>query len=124
LHFAAFYCGGAESVERNSRGAPIPISDLLNACDAPKNAVEMVLLLIDKGADMLSETNDGETPQDIATRFERDEIAEILAMAARKEAVRRAQCEAFAMAKQERLGAESWIHELEDGVVKMVLEYV
>ena len=126
LHFAAFYCGGPDAVERASCGAPIRIVDLY--ADIPKNAAEMVQLLIARGADVLSETNEGQTPAALATEFERPQIAAVLEaaqIAAELEAVRRrAQCEAFAMAQHERLGAGSGVPELEDGVVKMVLEYV
>jgi len=42
--------------------------------------------------------------------------------AVRRETVRRARCEAFAMGHQERLGAGSRVRWLDAGVVRMVLE--
>ena len=46
------------------------------------------------------------------------------AEAERREAVRRARCEAFAMGHQERLGAGSRVRWLDAGVVQMVLKQV
>ena len=104
-------------MERNACGAPIKFSNLFAV--SPENAEAMVQLLLAKGADLLSETNDGETPEALATGFERPQIAAVL-----KEAVSRAKHEAFAMAQHERLGEGSLVPQLEVGVVKMVLECV
>ena len=58
----------------------------------------VVRLLLHKGADLQAKTHDGQTAEDIATAFSHPQIAAMLkAEAERREAVRRAQCEAFAM---------------------------
>jgi len=56
----------------------------------------------------------------VATAESRLQIAEML----KAEALRRAQCEAFAMGQLERLGAGSMVRGLDPGVVRMVLEHV
>ena len=82
-------------------------------------------VLLDEGADLQSKTHDGRTAEDIATAQSNTEVVAMLkAEAVRREAVRRAQCEAFAMGHQERLGAGSWVSDLDAGVVRMVLEQV
>jgi len=77
-------------------------------------------LLLDKGADEQSKTNGGTTPAEMATASSNPEVAAML----QAEGLRRAQCVAFAMGQQERLGAGSRVQELEVGVVRMVLDQV
>jgi hypothetical protein len=88
---------------------------------------ETARLLLEHGADLQSRTDDGltprQTPEDVATAQQRPQIVAMLqAEAERREAVRRARCEAFAMGHQERLGAGSRVGWLDAGVVRMVLE--
>ena len=89
-------------------------------CAAVQGRAAVLQLLLDKGADVQSKSNDGMTPFDVATAGSHHQIAAIL----KAEAKRRAMSEAFAMGQQERLGAGSWVQELEAGVVRMVLEQV
>jgi ankyrin repeat protein len=77
-------------------------------------------LLLDKGADVMAFDNDGRTPQDFATAASRLQIKAMI----EAEALRRVQRLAFAMGQQTRLGAGSAVQELEEGVVRMVLELV
>ena len=84
---------------------------------AVHNRKAVVQLLMQRGAEVLATTNAGQTPEDMATRNGRRQIATML----KAEALRRAQCEAFAMGQHERLGAGSWVQELEPGVVQMVV---
>ena len=92
----------------------------------------VVYSLLGNGADLLSKNTAGRTAEELATDGHQHEIAAMLkaeierrqAEAERREAVRRAQCEAFAMGHQERLGAGSRVRELDAGVVQMVLECV
>jgi hypothetical protein len=86
---------------------------------AEQGHANVVRVLIDNGADLLSVTNLGETAYDIANGTHK-EVAAML----KAETVRRAQCEAFAMGQQERLGAGSWVRWLDAGLVRMVLEQV
>ena len=85
----------------------------------------MARVLLRKGADLQSKTDDGRTAEDIATARSHPQVAAMLkAETERREAVHRARCEAFAMGCQERRGAESWVQELDEGVMRMVLEQV
>jgi hypothetical protein len=77
-------------------------------------------ILLDNGADEQQKTNAGSTPEDFATAGPHP----LLAVMLKAVAVRRAQCVAFAMGNQERLGAGSWVQERDAGVVLMVLEQV
>ena len=72
------------------------------------------------GAPMQAKPIEGQTPEEVALAFSYPEIAAML----QAEAGRRAQCVAFAMVQHERLGAGSWVQELDAGVVRMVLERV
>ena len=80
----------------------------------------MVHHLLDKGADESAETHDGETPEHFATGQGHLQTAAMI----RAVAASRARWVAFAMGQQERLGAGSPVHELDAGVVRMVLEHV
>ncbi|KAJ1471013.1 ankyrin repeat-containing domain protein [Baffinella frigidus] len=85
----------------------------------------VAMMLLGKEADLQSKTNAGRTPEDTATvRFHFKVAGMIKAEEERREAVHRAQCVAFAMGHQERLGLGSWVQELDAGVVQMVLERV
>jgi len=77
----------------------------------------VVQLLIQRGAELSATTDAGLTPEDMATVGAHLQIAAML----KAEALRRAQCEAFAMGQHERLGAGSWVQELEPGVVQMIV---
>ena len=72
------------------------------------------------GADEQTQTNDGRTPEDVATTEGHHQIAAML----KAEGVRRAQCVAFAMGHHARLGEGTWVEELDAGVVRMVLAEV
>ncbi|KAJ1478515.1 ankyrin repeat-containing domain protein [Baffinella frigidus] len=81
---------------------------------------DVVRLLLDRGADVSAKTTEGSTPEQFASARNQHQIAAML----RAEVLRRAQCEAFAMGQHSRLGAGSWVQDLEAGVVRMVLELV
>ena len=110
-------------------------------------------LLVDNGAELSAKDNAGRTPEDVAHSRPRlnvlsnrgpvpteegiaAAVARRLAAAAaeqaaievmlKAEAVRRAQCEAFAMGLHQRLGAASWVQGLafEVGVLQMILDLV
>ncbi|KAJ1474297.1 hypothetical protein T484DRAFT_1832942 [Baffinella frigidus] len=86
---------------------------------------EMTRLLLDHGADVSAEDKYGRTAEDLANANLHSRVVAMLrAETARREAVRRAQCVAFAMGQHERLGAGSRVRGLEPGVVRMVLEQV
>lgn len=91
------------------------------------HGAEMVKLLCDGGCDVVSRDYKRRTPEKLAIREKKPEVAAILkAEVVRREAVaeaeRRARCEAFAMGNHERLGVESQVLSLDAGVVRMVLE--
>jgi len=79
-------------------------------------------ILIHHGADILGETAAGETVEQLATRrahhHNHHEVLEMI----QTETLPRAKCVAFAMALQERLGADSGVKVLDPEVVRMVLE--
>ena len=84
-----------------------------------------MILLLANGADLQSKTNAGRTPEDAAIMRQNVQIAAMIrAEAARREAMRRAKCEAFAMGQLERLGAVSRVRALDPGVVRMVLDHL
>jgi len=116
---------GADSSSKNNAGW----TSLHWAAEAGPKAV--VQLILHNGADLQSRTHfsvlggGGQTPEDVAILRQRPQIVAMLqAEPARREAVRRAQCEAFAMGHHERLGAGSRVQGLDAGVVRMVLEYL
>ena len=80
----------------------------------------VVRLLFDAGADVLAKTNKGQTPEDMAVTGSHSHVAAML----KAEAVRRAQCEAFATGQHERLGSGSWVRCLDAGVARMVMDFV
>ena len=77
-------------------------------------------LLLDMGVDEQTQTNDGQTPGDVATTEGHHQIAALL----KAEGVRRAQCVAFAMGHHERLGEGTRAPGLDAEVVRMVLDQV
>ena len=89
---------------------------------------EVVRVLLQHGGDVHSKSDDGRTPEDLASL----EVASLgesrpyfqIAAMLKAEAVRRAKCEAFAMGMHARLGVGSRVLELDEGVVRMVLEQV
>jgi hypothetical protein len=88
---------------------------------AANSGNETVLrLLLDTGADEKTQTDDGRTPENVATAQGHHQVATML----KAEGVRRAQCVAFAMGHHERLGSGTPVQELDAGVVRMVLEQV
>ena len=92
---------------------------------AVRGRVKVVQLLLEHGADLQLRNSQGQTPEDMATfRSQLEVAAMIKAEEVRREELRMAQCVAFAMGHQERLGTRSWVQELDAGVVRMVLEQV
>jgi len=79
-----------------------------------------VRVLLKRGADIHSKSDDGRNPEDLASARSHLQIAAMLKV----EAERRAKCEAFAMGLHERLGAGSRVQEIDEGVVRMVLAQV
>ena len=129
LHFAADR--GHESVVLILLEHGAEVSSKLDAgftplhCAAAGGHDTVVRVLVYKGADLQSKSNDGRTAEDMATAYSHPLVAAMLnGEAMRREAARRARCEAFAMGHQERLGAGSWVRWLDAGVVRMVLEQV
>jgi hypothetical protein len=78
----------------------------------------VVKMLLDKGADEQAKTNNGMTPETLATRESHHHTAALL----KAEGVRRVTFVAFAMGYHERLGAGSMVQGLEPEMVRMVLE--
>jgi len=129
LHAAALYGHGAVVRILLEHGAEV--SSTTNTGRTPLHFAALdgdetvARLLLHKGADLQSKTPDGRTAEDIATARSHPQIAAMIkAEAERREAVRRARREAFAMGHQERLGAGSRVRWLDAGVVRMVLEQV
>jgi len=79
----------------------------------------VVRLLLDHGADLSATTERGQTPEALAIACSRHQIAAML----KAEPTQR-KCVAFAMGLHARLGPGSLVWELEEGVVRMVLELV
>jgi ankyrin repeat protein len=152
LHWAAVVGGeavtrlllehGADvSSKNNSGGTPLHL-------DARSGNQAVALLLLQAGANVSATDTAGDTPEDIATAASHLELAAML----EEEAVSRAKCVAFAMGQHARLGAVSWVqkldarwfgwlggqggasfigvragswvHELDPGVVRMIVEQV
>lgn len=82
--------------------------------------LETAILLLEHGADVSAEDNFGQTSENFANSASHFFLAVIL----KAEAVIRAKCLAFAMGKQERLGAGSWVQVLTSGVVRMIVRQV
>jgi hypothetical protein len=86
--------------------------------------------LLANGADLISVDNDGYTAGHLAMEYQRPTIAALIAAEGPRrvliaaEAVRIAQCEAFAMGQQERLGVVSRVQWLHPEVVRMVTDLV
>ena len=91
------------------------LSPLHSAAENGNTAIARMLL--DRGADVRAMTRSGETPEDCASAAGHEEVAALL----RAVASRRAQCEAFAMGLQKRLGVGSRVLGLHPEVVRMVL---
>ena len=86
---------------------------------------EAVARLLVGQADLQWKNTSGQTPHDLATVRQHHSVAALLTEEAEhREKGRRAQCVAFAMGHQERLGTGSWVQDLDAGVVQMVLERV
>ena len=81
--------------------------------------VTRVRLLIEEGANTSSRNNKGRTPDELAASRKHLQVVAILKTEARRQTFF-----AFAMGQHERLGDESWVHGLDAGVVRMVLEHV
>ena len=79
----------------------------------------VVRLLLDHGADLSATMDMGQTPEALAVACSRYDMAVML----RAEPTLR-KCVAFAMGMHARLGPGSLVWELEEGVVRMVLELV
>ncbi|KAJ1491590.1 ankyrin repeat-containing domain protein [Baffinella frigidus] len=91
---------------------------LAGARAALEGREEMVRLLLESGAEASAKDTDGRTPEHVATARWHFRVASTL----RAEETRRAL--AFAMGQHARLGAGSWVRELDAGVVQMVLDLV
>ena len=135
LHVASFAGRDAVVVILLEHGADLTAKDMQGRTAihwaASEGHLETCQLLLDRGADLLSKTIDGRTPEDMARQnpfsvagTSLQIVAMLKAEMRRREAVRRAQCVAFAMGHQERLGAGSRVQWLDAGVMRMVLEEV
>jgi ankyrin repeat protein len=80
----------------------------------------LTVLLLDKGADEQAQTNAGNTPKHFAEAGLHHQVGAILQAVG----VRRAKCVAFAMGHHERVGVGSRVKELDQKVLRMVLERV
>jgi Ankyrin repeats (3 copies) len=99
-----------------------------------RGRIHTVRMLLDNGAEFLEPcgrldiTPTAKMELDSLRIFNPDRVLHelihvmLLAEPARREALRVAACEAFAMGHQERLGASSWVRGLDAGVIRMVLE--
>ena len=129
LHFAA--AGGHEAMVLILLEHGAEVSSKMDGGYTPLHAAAyrghetVARVLLHMGADLQSKTHDGQTAEDIATTHSHPQVAAMLkAETERREAVRKAQCVAFAMGHQERVGAGSKVWWLDEGVVRMVLEQV
>jgi hypothetical protein len=87
---------------------------------AHKGHEQVILMLLEHGADVSSTDLLGRTPEGVATSHSHLQAAAML----KAEALIRAKCVAFAMGLLGRLGAESWVHALDAEMVRKVLEQV
>ena len=116
---------------RGGIGGMTPLHLALHGDTMHVNMVKMVELLLAKGADVSARNNLGETPKEDATRrslqvtgdSHRRLLHQIAAMIEAEE-VRRAKCMAFAMGLGGRLGVDSCVNVLDEGVLRLVLEHV
>ena len=81
----------------------------------------VVHLLLDRGAEVHARNSSGETPEDLAFRYNLSYRGRIVGLL-RAEATRRAKCEAFCMGQHLRLGAKSLALYLDADVVRMILD--
>ena len=84
---------------------------------AKNRTLAVVRFLLDKRANVHAMTKIGQTPEDLARALGQQEVVALL-----RAAKRRAECEAFAMGHQERLGAGSLVQSLDAEVVRMILD--
>ena len=81
----------------------------------------VVLLLLQRGVDVLAKNVAGITPEQYAKHASHPHVFLLI----KAEAARRVERHtAFAMGQLERLGAQSWVQGLDADVVRMVLEQV
>ena len=85
---------------------------------ASKGLVDIVRLILSRGADLRMEVDNGDTAEDLARKFGHDEVAQIL----NQEKLRIDQSLAFAMGQHPRIGHGTHVRSIDEGVVKMVLE--
>ena len=78
---------------------------------------DVVRLLLNRGAAPHARTRCGKTPWDLARACGHGQVAELL-----RAAMRKAECEAFAMGHLQRLGARSLVQGLDAGVVRLILD--
>jgi hypothetical protein len=81
-------------------------------------------MLLQHGADLSAENVAGFTPEQFAIHTGAIQLAKMLKLWLEAEAVRRAQCVAFAMGQHDRLGAGSWVQQLDPGLVRLILDGV
>ena len=124
LHFTAFEGHVALAALLLQHGADMSATDNVGRTSlhfaALGGSEPAVIFLLHKGADDQWKTKGGKTPETLATAKSHLAVADIL----QAEALRRAQCVSFAMGHHQRLGAVSVLQELDEGVLRMVLERV
>ena len=133
LHFAAMFADGVVGIEvakllLDKGGADVSAKDdkgdtALHYAARTGNATAVPLLL-QRGAQVQSRSDQGSTPEDLATAGTTTERRLLVVALLKAEAVRISKCEAFAMGHQERLGVGSRVLELDAGVVRIVLDHV
>ena len=124
LHFAVLQGHVALAALLLQHGADMSATDNVGRTSLHYAALggseQAVGFLLHEGADEQWKTKGGLTPENLATAKSHLSVAEIL----QAEAVRRAQCVSFAMGHHPRLGAGFILQELDEGVLRMILERV
>jgi len=81
---------------------------------------QLVEILLASGADLSAKTVDGKYPYDFVWGLRW--VEQLLEKERLRRCIEPPWAMAFAMGQEERLGAQSWVHHLEPGVVRMVLQ--
>jgi ankyrin repeat protein len=107
---------GGDINQANTKGAT-----LLHMC-AKFDLQVMAEYLLKRGASVDMKARSGRTASDTADRYSKIKISGMI----QAEGVRRAQCiaVAFCMGLHERLGQNSHVRSLDEGVARMILDYV